>query len=30
MATSVIIKHTASGLTKKGYYGYSWTYLFFG
>lgn len=30
MATSVMIKHTASGLTKKGVYGFSWTYLFFG
>lgn len=30
MATSVNIKHTSSGLTKTGYYGFSWTYLFFG
>jgi hypothetical protein len=30
MATAIVIKHTASGLTKKGYYGFSWTYLFFG
>ena len=27
---SVLIKHSASGLTKKGYFGYSWTYLLFG
>lgn len=26
----VMIQHTSSGLTKKGFYGYSWTYLFFG
>lgn len=30
MATAVLIKHTPSGLTRKGYYGFSWTYLFFG
>jgi hypothetical protein len=30
MATSVVIRHTASGLTQKGYVGFSWTYLFFG
>ncbi len=30
MARAVIIKHVPSGLTRKGYYGYSWTYLFFG
>lgn len=30
MATSVIIRHTQSGLTRKGYVGFSWTYLFFG
>jgi hypothetical protein len=30
MASAVIIRHNQSGLTKKGYYGYSWTYLFFG
>ena len=30
MATSVIIRHTQSGLTRKGYTGFSWTYLFFG
>jgi len=27
---SVMIQHTSSGLTKKGFYGYSWTYLLFG
>lgn len=27
---SVMIQHTTSGLTKKGFYGYSWTYLLFG
>jgi hypothetical protein len=27
---SVIIKHEQSGLLKKGFYGYSWTYLLFG
>jgi hypothetical protein len=30
MATAVIIQHPASGLTRKGYFGFSWTYLFFG
>ena len=30
MATSVMIKHNQSGLVKKGYFGFSWTYLFFG
>lgn len=30
MATAVMIKHAPSGLTRKGYYGFSWTYLFFG
>jgi hypothetical protein len=30
MATAVMIKHPASGMIKKGYFGYSWTYLFFG
>ena len=30
MARKVIIQHPANGLTKNGYYGYSWTYLFFG
>lgn len=27
---SVLVKHSTSGLTKKGYFGYSWTYLLFG
>jgi hypothetical protein len=30
MATKVMIKHPASGLIKNGYFGFSWTYLFFG
>ncbi len=30
MATRVLIKHQASGLTRNGYVGFSWTYLFFG
>ena len=30
MATKAIIQHPESGLTKDGYYGFSWTYLFFG
>ena len=30
MATAVIIKHPNSGMIKIGYYGFSWTYLFFG
>ncbi|MEM5427214.1 MULTISPECIES: hypothetical protein [Cupriavidus] len=30
MATKIMLKHPASGMLKKGYYGYSWTYLFFG
>lgn len=30
MATKVIIQHPVTGLTKNGYYGFSWTYLFFG
>ncbi len=30
MAKAVLIKHQASGLIKTGYYGFSWTYLFFG
>ncbi|MEC5408042.1 hypothetical protein VOM14_21030 [Paraburkholderia sp. MPAMCS5] len=30
MATKIILKHPATGLMKDGYYGYSWTYLFFG
>ena len=27
---SVMIQHPQSGLTKKGFFGYSWTYLLFG
>lgn len=30
MATKVIIQNPTNGLTKTGYFGYSWTYLFFG
>ena len=30
MATAVLMRHSASGLTRKGYVGFSWTYLFFG
>ncbi len=30
MATSVPIKHSQSGMMKTGFYGFSWTYLFFG
>ncbi|HEY0843613.1 hypothetical protein [Methylotenera sp.] len=30
MAKKVIIQHPVNGLTKNGYFGYSWTYLFFG
>ena len=30
MATSVRLIHPASGMTKKGYVGFSWTYMFFG
>jgi|SRR6185436_13084300 len=30
MATSVLIRHSPSGLTRNGYVGFSWTYLFFG
>lgn len=30
MATKVRIKHEASGMMKEGYFGFSWTYLFFG
>lgn len=30
MATSITVEHKESGLSKKGYYGFSWTYLFFG
>lgn len=27
---SILVKHLQSGLVKKGFYGYSWTYLLFG
>ena len=30
MATVIPIKHKQSGMMKQGYYGFSWTYLFFG
>jgi hypothetical protein len=30
MATSIGLRHPTSGLLKKGYYGFSWTYFFFG
>ena len=30
MATEILIKHKKSGIVKKGYYGFSWTYLFSG
>jgi hypothetical protein len=30
MATAVLMRHSQSGLTRKGYVGFSWTYLFFG
>ena len=30
MAQVVMLKHPASGLVKKGFYGFSWTTLFFG
>ena len=30
MATRINIKHKESGIVKKGYYGFSWTYLLFG
>jgi len=30
MAKKVIIQHPVNGLTRNGYFGYSWTYLFFG
>jgi hypothetical protein len=30
MATKVVIQHPTSGLTKNGYFGFSWTYFFFG
>ena len=30
MATGVIIQNPTNGLTRMGYFGFSWTYLFFG
>lgn len=30
MAKKVMMRHPQSGLTRKGYFGFSWTYLFFG
>jgi len=30
MAKKVIIQHPGNGLTKNGFFGFSWTYLFFG
>ena len=30
MATKVYIQNPNNGLTKSGYFGFSWTYLFFG
>lgn len=30
MATKVMMLHPASGLLRAGYFGFSWTYLFFG
>jgi len=30
MATKVRIKHEQSGMMKEGFFGFSWTYLFFG
>lgn len=30
MATSIMLKHTETSLLKKGFYGFSWTTLFFG
>lgn len=29
MATPVLMKNESNGLIKKGFYGFSWTYLFF-
>ena len=29
MATSVLMKNESNGLIRKGFYGFSWTYLFF-
>lgn len=30
MATSVLMKHPKTGVRKQGFFGFSWTYLFFG
>lgn len=30
MATTVMLKHKQSGILKRGFYGFSWTTLFFG
>ena len=30
MATRVLLRHPQSGIVKKGYFGFSWTFLFFG
>ena len=30
MAHAVLMRNPATGLIKKGFYGFSWTYLFFG
>ena len=30
MATAIIIQNPTNGLTRMGYFGFSWTYLFFG
>lgn len=30
MAKKVMMKHPQNGVIKKGFYGFSWTYLFFG
>jgi hypothetical protein len=30
MATQIMIKHEQSGMMKNGYYGFSWTYFFWG
>ncbi len=29
MATKIMLTHESSGLTKDGFYGFSWTFLFF-
>ena len=30
MASHIYIRHEQSGITKNGYYGFSWTYFFWG